>query len=158
MFRSSAGRLRFLASLCLTRAATVTLETSSSGVMSRASSSMTLSNSTSSLITCVDELSFPFKTLDPFLFCVYHKDNYPAGLISFPSLFPHGVLTRPQATKICLLHGKGMELTLIRINLIGCTMAIASLASLNTLTGDSKLSQRQWVTSPSPCVSPSFPL
>ena len=32
-----------------------------------------------SLITCVDQLSFPFKTPDPFLFCVYHKDDYPAG-------------------------------------------------------------------------------
>jgi hypothetical protein len=27
----------------------------------------------------VEPLSFPFKTLDPFLFCVYHVDNYPAG-------------------------------------------------------------------------------
>ncbi len=24
-------------------------------------------------------LGFPFKTLDPFLFCVYHNDAYPAG-------------------------------------------------------------------------------
>jgi hypothetical protein len=24
-------------------------------------------------------LGFPFKTLSPFLFCVYHHDNYPAG-------------------------------------------------------------------------------
>ena len=24
-------------------------------------------------------LSFPFKTPDPFIFAVYHKDNYPAG-------------------------------------------------------------------------------
>ena len=31
------------------------------------------------LITCIDSLSFPFKTPDPFLFCVYHKDSYPAG-------------------------------------------------------------------------------
>lgn len=31
------------------------------------------------IITCVDPLSFPFKTPDPFLFCVYHKDQYPAG-------------------------------------------------------------------------------
>ena len=29
----------------------------------------------------VHELSFPFKTLDPFLFCVYHKDAYPKGTI-----------------------------------------------------------------------------
>lgn len=33
----------------------------------------------SSIISCVEPLSFPMKTLDPFLFCVYHKDNYPAG-------------------------------------------------------------------------------
>ena len=32
-----------------------------------------------SIISCVNELGFPFKTLDPFLFCVYHKDAYPAG-------------------------------------------------------------------------------
>jgi hypothetical protein len=24
-------------------------------------------------------MSFPMKTLDPFLFCVYHLDHYPAG-------------------------------------------------------------------------------
>ena len=26
-----------------------------------------------------EKLSFPFKTPDPFLFCVYHRDLYPAG-------------------------------------------------------------------------------
>ena len=31
------------------------------------------------LITSVERLGFPFRTLDPFLFCVYHKDLYPAG-------------------------------------------------------------------------------
>mmetsp|Transcript_10479 Transcript_10479/g.17232 ORF Transcript_10479/g.17232 Transcript_10479/m.17232 type:complete len:380 (+) Transcript_10479:56-1195(+) len=31
------------------------------------------------IVSCVNELGFPFKTLDPFLFCVYHKDAYPAG-------------------------------------------------------------------------------
>lgn len=31
------------------------------------------------IISCVDPLGFPFKTADPFVFCVYHKDNYPAG-------------------------------------------------------------------------------
>jgi hypothetical protein len=32
-----------------------------------------------SIISNVEPLSFPFKTLDPFLFCVYHKDEYPEG-------------------------------------------------------------------------------
>jgi hypothetical protein len=32
-----------------------------------------------SVISCVEPFSFPFKTLDPFIFCVYHKDHYPAG-------------------------------------------------------------------------------
>ena len=32
-----------------------------------------------SLITSIERLGFPFKTLDPFLFCVYHVDKYPAG-------------------------------------------------------------------------------
>lgn len=32
-----------------------------------------------SLILSVERLGFPFRTLDPFLFCVYHKDFYPAG-------------------------------------------------------------------------------
>lgn len=32
-----------------------------------------------SIITAIDRLGFPFKTPDPFLFCVYHKDAYPAG-------------------------------------------------------------------------------
>ena len=32
------------------------------------------------VISCVDPLNpGPMKTLDPFLFCVYHKDMYPAG-------------------------------------------------------------------------------
>jgi redox-sensitive bicupin YhaK (pirin superfamily) len=31
------------------------------------------------VISCIDPLGFPFKTPDPFLFCVYHKDHYPAG-------------------------------------------------------------------------------
>lgn len=35
--------------------------------------------SSANLISCIDPLSFPFKTPDPFLFCVYHKDFYPAG-------------------------------------------------------------------------------
>ena len=33
----------------------------------------------SKLIKSVSPLSFPNPTLDPFLFMVYHKDNYPAG-------------------------------------------------------------------------------
>ena len=32
-----------------------------------------------SVISCVEKLGFPFKTPDPFLFCVYHKDFYPNG-------------------------------------------------------------------------------
>ena len=32
-----------------------------------------------SCIVDIQKLAFPFKTPDPFLFCVYHKDNYPAG-------------------------------------------------------------------------------
>ena len=32
-----------------------------------------------SIVSCVNDLGFPFKTMDPFLFCVYHKDDYPAG-------------------------------------------------------------------------------
>lgn len=32
-----------------------------------------------SLISCVEPLSFPFKCMDPFLFCVYHRDMYPPG-------------------------------------------------------------------------------
>lgn len=31
------------------------------------------------IVSCIEPLSMPFKTLDPFLFCVYHKDYYPAG-------------------------------------------------------------------------------
>lgn len=38
-----------------------------------------LKNLSPNIITCIDPLGFPFKTLDPFLFCVYHKDDYPAG-------------------------------------------------------------------------------
>jgi hypothetical protein len=85
MFRSFSGcQLRLLASLYLTRALTVNLETSSSGIMSRINTANAKTLSPDNIITCVDELSVPFKTLDPFLFCVYHKDNYPAGIYYFP--------------------------------------------------------------------------
>jgi hypothetical protein len=32
-----------------------------------------------SVVQKVEALSFPFQTPDPFLFAVYHKDEYPAG-------------------------------------------------------------------------------
>jgi len=32
-----------------------------------------------SAVSRVEPLTFPMKTLDPFLFCVYHRDLYPAG-------------------------------------------------------------------------------
>ena len=31
------------------------------------------------VIQSVGPLGFPWKTVDPFLFCVYHDDEYPAG-------------------------------------------------------------------------------
>ena len=31
------------------------------------------------LVLSVERLGFPWKTLDPFLFCVHHDDHYPAG-------------------------------------------------------------------------------
>ena len=41
---------------------------------------MKVATTASRVISCIDPLgSMPFKTLDPFLFCVYHKDTYPAG-------------------------------------------------------------------------------
>jgi hypothetical protein len=36
-------------------------------------------NQMKNIISSIEPLSFPLKTLDPFLFCVYHTDNYPAG-------------------------------------------------------------------------------
>ena len=33
----------------------------------------------SDVVTATGGLGFPYKTLDPFLFCVYHKDLFPAG-------------------------------------------------------------------------------
>jgi hypothetical protein len=32
-----------------------------------------------SIVISQEPLGFPFKTLSPFLFCVYHHDKYPAG-------------------------------------------------------------------------------
>jgi hypothetical protein len=32
-----------------------------------------------SAVISQEPLGFPFKTLSPFLFCVYHHDKYPAG-------------------------------------------------------------------------------
>jgi len=32
-----------------------------------------------SVISCIDPMSSLFKTLDPFLFCAYHVDHFPAG-------------------------------------------------------------------------------
>lgn len=34
---------------------------------------------TASAIRTAEPLSFPFQTQDPFLFCAYHKDNFPGG-------------------------------------------------------------------------------
>lgn len=31
------------------------------------------------VIKGIEKLGFPYATIDPFLFCVYHKDNYPKG-------------------------------------------------------------------------------
>ena len=31
----------------------------------------------------IEDLGFPWATLDPFLFCVYHADAYPRGNASF---------------------------------------------------------------------------
>ncbi len=33
----------------------------------------------SSIITSISKLGFPWETQDPFLFCAYHRDEYPAG-------------------------------------------------------------------------------
>ena len=32
-----------------------------------------------SIVESVETLRFPWQTVDPFLFCVYHVDDYPAG-------------------------------------------------------------------------------
>jgi redox-sensitive bicupin YhaK (pirin superfamily) len=32
-----------------------------------------------SIVESVESLRFPWQTVDPFLFCVYHVDDYPAG-------------------------------------------------------------------------------
>ena len=37
------------------------------------------SSAAASAVKSVGALGFPFKTQDPFLFCVYHKDLYPVG-------------------------------------------------------------------------------
>lgn len=41
--------------------------------------SFTTLNMSGKAITSVEPMSFPMATLDPFLFCVYHLDHYPAG-------------------------------------------------------------------------------
>ena len=39
-----------------------------------------MNSKSNKIISCVEGIGpGPFKTADPFLFCVYHKDNYPAG-------------------------------------------------------------------------------
>jgi hypothetical protein len=40
---------------------------------------MASSSSASSVVLRVGALGFPYETPDPFLFAVYHKDDYPAG-------------------------------------------------------------------------------
>ena len=40
---------------------------------------MASSSATSSPVVRVEPRGFPYATPDPFLFCVYHNDKYPAG-------------------------------------------------------------------------------
>ncbi|NND35282.1 MAG: pirin family protein [Saprospiraceae bacterium] len=42
----------------------------------------------SNKIIAVTALGFPWKTIDPFLFCAYHKDDYPAGNDHFGPVAP----------------------------------------------------------------------
>ncbi len=44
---------------------------------------MAFTTSTSSPVVQVQPLGFPWQTIDPFLFCVYHDDAYPRGNASF---------------------------------------------------------------------------
>jgi hypothetical protein len=39
----------------------------------------TTTNMAGKAISSIAAMGFPMKTLDPFLFCVYHLDHYPAG-------------------------------------------------------------------------------
>jgi hypothetical protein len=41
--------------------------------------SMAAASTSNKVILRKEPISFPAKTLDPFLFCVYHNDKYPAG-------------------------------------------------------------------------------
>ena len=34
---------------------------------------------TASPVLAIESLGFPWKTIDPFLFCVHHDDAYPVG-------------------------------------------------------------------------------
>lgn len=52
--------------------------TSESNAMSSSSSSSSSSNTLSPVVQ-VKPLGFPWETMDPFLFCVYHDDAYPAA-------------------------------------------------------------------------------
>ena len=43
------------------------------------SSTNSMSSNIRNCISSIDKLGFPFKCLDPFLFCVYHNDVFPSS-------------------------------------------------------------------------------
>ena len=75
------SKLLLLATLCachITRHCSLkSIPSISCASLRRAQTNM--ASNSNNVISSIEPMSSLFKTLDPFLFCAYHTDNYPAG-------------------------------------------------------------------------------
>lgn len=96
-------------------------------------------NMSTNIVSCIDPLGFPFKTADPFLFCVYHNDNYPAGdekMQAPRKIFAFLFIKRRVNDPSQCYQAEETALISIRKPLIGCIMVKESPDFPNTPTED----------------------
>ena len=127
------------------------------------------SSAAASAVKSVGPLGFPFKTQDPFLFCVYHKDLYPAGNASnmfaprkgngadFDWSAPYRMYHGDRLPGFPQHPHRGFEtLTLVQEGVCDHT---DSLGAAGRYGGDGRRGDLQWMTAGAGCVhGENFPL
>ena len=97
-------------------------------------------------------LSMPFDTPDPFLFCVYHKDSYPAAISNkcegprYGYIVQTNLAVRMAPTRIILECATGTGTTsAIQVGGTCITAKLECQVSLAIRTVDLRLSLLQWL-------------